>query len=191
MKLKWKIRGSVYFIRHKESGKGYVGQHNKPDPKLRWKEHRVDANGRSNLPLHNALRKYGVDAFTWEVLIICPLDELTNMEGYYAEVFGTYIWDDSPGGYNAIWCSEGRRTGIINSPEAIEKVRQANLGRKHSAETIEKIRQAKLGTKMSPEAIKKMRESAIGKKKSPEHIENARQGLLNYLAKRKANLPSQ
>ena len=63
--------------------------------------------------------------------------------------------------------------------------------RKHSAETIEKIRQAKLGTKMSPEAIKKMRESAIGKKKSPEHIENARQGLLNYLAKRKANLPSQ
>ena len=144
MNLKWKIRGSVYYIKHKESGKGYVGQHNKPNPIYRWARHGCDANKGSNLPFHRALKKYGCDAFTWEILGIFPYDVLTDMEGYYAEVLGTYIWDYNPGGYNATWCSESPRLGMKSTPETIEKLRQANLGKKLTPETLEKMKQAQI-----------------------------------------------
>ena len=189
MNIKWKVRGSVYYIKHKESGKGYVGQHNKPDPKDRWRDHKARANGNlSKCLFHNALKKYGIDAFTWEVLVVCAHDKLTEMEGYYAEVFGTYAWDNSPGGYNAVWCSDNFRLGTKNSPEAIEKVRRANLGRKHSPEAIEKTRQASLARRHSPESIEKCRQSSLGRKHSPETIEKMRQARLAYHAK-KSNTP--
>lgn len=44
---------------------------------------------------------------------------------------------------------------IRNTPEALERNRQAQLGKKLSPETKEKLRQASTGKKMSPEAIKK------------------------------------
>jgi len=184
MNLKWKIRGSVYYIRHKESGKGYIGQHNKPDPKRRWARHGCDANKKSNLPFHRALRKYGYDAFTWEVLGIFPYDALTNMEGYYAEVLGTYIWDYNPGGYNAVWCNENFTIGLKHTPEHIEKIRQANLGRKHTTESIEKIRQTSLGRKHTIESIEKCKQSSLGRKHTIESIEKMKIAWI----KRKQNL---
>jgi group I intron endonuclease len=174
MNLKWKIRGSVYYIRHKESGKGYVGQHNKPDPKERWARHKCSANKGSNLPFHRALRKYGYDAFTWEVLGIFPYDALTIMEGYYAEVLSTYIWDYNPGGYNAVWCSENFTIGLKHTPEHIEKIRQAGLGRKQSPEAIEKQRITMTGRRLTPEALEAHHKAHLGRKKTPEELEKLR-----------------
>ena len=159
--------GCIYLVTNKSNNKKYIGQHCKPDPKNRWDVHK---GSKDHLPFHKALRKYGLSEFKWEVLIICPHDALTNMEGYYAEQFESYIWD-SPGGYNAAWCSESPTLGIKHSPEACEKIRQAKLGKKHSPEACENMRQAGLGKKKSPEAIEKMRQAKLGRKRSPEAIE--------------------
>ena len=174
------MNGCIYLISCLENNKKYVGQHCKPDPKERWNVHK---RSKENYPFHNAIRKYGPTGFSWEVLLICPHEKLTEMEGYYAEVFGTYIWDN-PGGYNAVWCSDSPNLGIKMSDEQKQKIGQANLGKKHSPEHIEKSRQATLGKKRSPEVIEKMRQAKLGnkyylgKKRSPEIIEIIRQAKL-------------
>jgi len=165
------MNGCIYLVTCLENNKKYVGQHCKSTPTKRWNEHK---RAKKNYPFPNAIRKYGPTGFSWEVLLVCPLDKLTEMEGYYAEVFETYVWD-SPGGYNSIWCSDTPTLGIKQSPEAKEKNRQANLGKKHTLETKEKISKANLGKKQSPEAVENGRQARVGKKHSPEHIENLRQ----------------
>lgn len=165
------MTGCIYLITCLENNKKYVGQHCKPDPKKRWSNHKT---AKDNYIFHNALRKYGIDRFTWEVLLICPVDKLTDMEGYYAEVFESYIWD-TPGGYNAILCSESPRLGLKHSPETCEKMRKTNLSKKRSPETCEKIRQSRIGKKLSLETCEKMGKAKVGKKQSQEHIEKLRQ----------------
>jgi len=88
--------------------------------------------------LHNALRKYGFDAFTYERLGIYPLESLTNMEAYWAEQLETYIWD-SPGGYNMVWCDKAPRLGIKNSAEHNEKTKKGLTGKKLSEQHRESI----------------------------------------------------
>ena len=152
--------GCVYLWSCKENGKKYVGQHHKDDPKKRTEEHFRAAEKGKPYTLYNAIRKYGREAFTIEVLCVCTNDSLDNIECYYAEQFETYVWD-SPGGYNMVWCGNSPRRGLKNSPEAIEKTRQAQLGKKRSPEACEKIRQGKLGKKQSPEHIEKIRQANI------------------------------
>ena len=188
------MSGCIYYIRHKENGKGYVGQHGNPDPKIRWGGHKNEAKKGCLHLLHRAIHKDGSDAFTWEVLGIYPVDALTNMEGYWAEQLETYKWD-YPGGYNMIWCSESPRLGIKQSSETREKIRQGRLGKRRSPETIEKMRQAasnqstetrekkrqgRLGVKASQETIQKMREA--GKKASQETREKMRKAQLGKKA---------
>jgi group I intron endonuclease len=208
--------GSVYLIENLINGKKYVGQHNKPDPKHRWHQHK---SCKRDSPLYHAFRKYGIENFRFSVLCVCPLDKLTLMEGYYAEVFETYVWD-SPGGYNCKECSDsskmsketrekirqgnlGRKhtdearekmrqsaLGKIISLETREKMSKASLGRKHTDEAREKCRQIHLGKKKSPEAIEKMRQSATGRKmpeRTPEIIENIRLASFRGWEKRRAN----
>ena len=174
------MNGCVYLVTCLENNKKYVGQHHNPDPTRRWNQHK---RSKEDFAFQRSLRKYGIDKFTWEVLLICPHEKLTEMEGYYAEVFETYIWD-SPGGYNSVWCSDRPGLGIKQSPEAKEKNRQAQLGKKLSPETKGKIsqanlgRQSALGKKVSPETKEKIRQANLGKKPSPESKEKNRQAHL-------------
>lgn len=191
--------GCIYLVTNLENGKKYVGQHNTTDYLARWKKHLYDMKGGSNLLLHKAIRKYGEEAFKVERLCVCPVDSLTDLEGYYAEQYDSYMWDS---GYNMVWCAKSFNLGLKHtpesieknrrahlgkkmSPEAIEKTRQAHLGKKHTPEHIEKIRQAQLGRKQSPEAIENNRQSKLGKKHTPEHIEKNRQARLAYWAKKR------
>jgi len=174
------MSGCIYLVTCLENNKKYVGQHCKADPKERWLSHR---RSKDKLPFHNALRKYGSDGFTWDVLIVCPQDALTVMEGYYAEVFETYCWDSSPGGYNASWCTENSRLGIKHTPETKEKMRQSKLGKKQSPEHIESVRQIHLGRKNTPDTIEKMRQAQLGKKSTPETKEKLRQSWIKRRAK--------
>ena len=56
----------------------------------------------------------------------------------------------------------GRDDLCKHSPEELEKMRQANLGKKLSPEHIEKVRQVHLGRKRSPETREKMRKAHLG-----------------------------
>jgi len=171
------MEGCIYLLTCLHNGKRYVGQHNKPDPKRRWKEHLSKAKlGKYDTMLCRALRKYGEEGFSWEVLYIGAIESLDLMESYYAEIFESYIWD-SPGGYNMVECG-GTTRGHKHSPETKEKLRQALIGRKHSPEAKEKISKAHICKKYSPETKEKIRQALIGRKYSKESIENMRQGQL-------------
>lgn len=61
----------IYTVQHRESGKTYVGR--SVNIEARWIGHKHDAAfKRTNNPLHNAIRKYGAEAFCWKVLTTVP-----------------------------------------------------------------------------------------------------------------------
>ena len=64
----------IYKITNKINGKCYIGQ--SINIKQRWKGHRKDAfwlNGPDyQYPLYKAIRKYGIENFSFEVIEECP-----------------------------------------------------------------------------------------------------------------------
>jgi hypothetical protein len=96
--------GCIYLVTCLVNNKKYVGQHNRSDPEKRWAVHIRDMKHGSELPFHSALRKHGIDNFDFDVIYTGPLESLDIMELYFAEHYESYIWNDSPGGYNLRMC---------------------------------------------------------------------------------------
>jgi len=85
----------IYMIRHKESGKKYIGR--STDVRNRWDLHKRHAEQhKNNSPLHRAMRKYGYDAFEWKVLFTAPAKLHINLEHQFMTDWGTMV----PSGYN-------------------------------------------------------------------------------------------
>lgn len=57
---------ALYTVTHIASGKRYVGISKLPV--RRWKEHKAEARSGSDFHFHRALRKYGADAFVFEIV---------------------------------------------------------------------------------------------------------------------------
>lgn len=120
----------IYLITHRASGKRYVGKSiNIP---RRWSEHR---KGLSHCPvLEAALKKYGADAFDWEILQTCSESELNDLECWYIQAFGSV----SPGGYNIGYGGEG----VTFTEEVRAKLSEATRKRLLSAESRAAIGEA-------------------------------------------------
>jgi group I intron endonuclease len=107
----------IYKFTHLESGRCYIGQ-TIQDPNHRRLEH-ISGSRTSNRTyhFHNALRKYGVDAFSFEVIAeACSMEELNNLEEEYVLKF--------------------------NSIENGFNIRQPGNNKKHNVESIERMRVA-------------------------------------------------
>lgn len=136
-----------------------------------------------NPHLQNAWNKYGEQSFTFSILeYVLPIS-LTAREQYWFKKLKPF----GRKGFN-ILREAGSTLGMKQSPETIEKLRQAKLGKagyKPSPETREKLRQVSLGREISPEQREKLRQANLGhpgywtgKKHTPEHIEKNRQSAL-------------
>jgi len=109
--------------------------------------------------LTRAIAKYGVNAFTIRVVDTADTqEELDTKEIHWIHTLGTI----SPVGYNL---TEGGKGGKM-SPEAVEKNRQAHLGKKRTPESVEKFRAVMTGRKLTPEHVEKVRRTHIGRKRS-------------------------
>lgn len=90
----------IYKITNIVNGKCYIGQ--SVNIKQRWKGHKKDAfwvNGDNyNYPLYRAIRKYGVENFSFEVLESCSIDELEQKEIEYINFYSSIV----PKGYNQV-----------------------------------------------------------------------------------------
>ena len=84
----------IYKITKKENGKSYIGQSN--DIERRFSEHKI----KIDIPIEVAIKKYGTDAFNFEIIEECPLDKLDEREKYWIAFYNTY----KEFGYN---CNEG------------------------------------------------------------------------------------
>ena len=78
----------IYKFTHIETGRSYIGQ-TIQDPNQRRLEHISDSRYTTKeYHFHNALRKYGIDAFTFEVIAeATTLEELNLLEEKYVEQF--------------------------------------------------------------------------------------------------------
>ena len=67
----------IYKITKKIDGKSYIGQSN--DIQRRFNEHKT----KKGLIIDQAIQKYGVSAFNFEILEECSLEELNSREKYW------------------------------------------------------------------------------------------------------------
>ena len=87
----------IYLIRNDVNGKCYVGQ--STNIQARWNKHKSTAFNPNNAcydyPLYRAIRKYGIQNFTFQVLIECPREQLNTLEIRYIAQY-----DACTNGYN-------------------------------------------------------------------------------------------
>lgn len=84
----------IYKITKKENGKSYIGQSNDIERRFREHQYKVD------IPIELAIQKYGIDAFIYEIIEECSLEQLDEKEKYWIAYYNTY----KGFGYN---CNEG------------------------------------------------------------------------------------
>lgn len=130
----------VYRITNTINGKIYVGQTTQPlERYLKYHVHRARSQRDGNRYFHNALRKYGVDAFKIEQIYLAKSKhELDMMERFFIILHQSHVKTE---GYNSTLGGEGT-LGSRRSKEAKEAISKANTGRLVSDETRRKMSQS-------------------------------------------------
>jgi len=156
------------------SGKSYIGQTtNEVLRRKNWFDSKYHYAGRK---IDRARNKYGRNKFSYEVLVKnsyssreIAVEDLNRLEIYYIGLYDSYL-----NGYNSTIGGDGV-VGLKLTPEQIEKVRKAKLGktipieqrRKASIKIKAILNTSEMKTKLSnirkgkpnPKAIKAMNES--------------------------------
>lgn len=89
----------IYKIENKINKKVYIGQSN--NILKRWAEHKRKARlGNESSLLYYAIRKYGLDNFSFEILEKCEEEKLDEREEYYIKKFNSYVGLNDGWGYN-------------------------------------------------------------------------------------------
>jgi hypothetical protein len=77
----------IYKITNTLNQKIYVGK--SKNPKVRWRQHKSHSKKR-NTKLYYAMRKYGVENFTFEILEECLESQVNERETYYVSLLEPY-----------------------------------------------------------------------------------------------------
>lgn len=194
----WNKTNIIYCYTNKINGKKYIGQVNGRTKTLRkrHKRHLLD-----NLIIDQALRKYGEENFTLEILHFGEsLEELNYFEDFYILYYNSLISNGN--GYNVARGGsngnpfEGKTEEEMN--EFKKKQSQAHKGEKnywygkqkpHNEETKIKIGQANKGKKRSDESRKNLSDAKKGRKLSEEtknKISEKKKGINAYQCKKVA-----
>ena len=139
------------------NGKLYVGITQRTLDE-RWKSHLYAAQNDSSYRFHQAIRKYGNDAFQGLILEeSVPSEDISLEERKWIALLGTMNYTL---GYN-MTCGGDGATGRIVSSETREKHRKSQLGKKASEETKAKMREShKRRPSISEETREKLRLNA-------------------------------
>jgi group I intron endonuclease len=107
----------IYKFTHIDSGRVYIGQ-TIQDPNQRRLEHIADSkHSPKSYHFHNALKKYGVDSFTFEVLAeATSIEELNMLEETFIQQFDSIV-----NGFN-IRNGGGNKT---HHPDSIKRMSEA------------------------------------------------------------------
>lgn len=98
------IISGIYKITNKINGKCYIGK--SIDIYQRWNRHKIDSRpiqeGGDTCTIHNAIRKYGLNNFSFEIVEIIDLPQLNEREKYWINFYDSYY-----NGYNDTFGGEG------------------------------------------------------------------------------------
>jgi group I intron endonuclease len=143
----------IYKITHKQSGKCYVGQTTR-SIKRRLKEHK---NSSYCARLYHAIKKYGIDAFSIDIVAEYDnLEDLNNAEEYYINYYNSL----SPNGYNLL-------TGGKNKKHSEESKQKMSAALKGKSKPWLKGKGPFEGKRHSEESKKKM---SLGQKGNTAHL---------------------
>lgn len=143
---------------NKVNGKQYIGI-TLHSLKRRWNNHKAAANGSSQVALHKAIRKYGVENFS--IQIVGRAKTVKGLNEIEIELIRFFNCRGSRG-YNMTNGGDGTH-GMTHSQSTRDKISLAGKGRKMSDETKRKLSVAHTGKKLSEEHKKKLSQSKIGK----------------------------
>lgn len=154
-----KAVSGIYKITCIVTDKAYIGKF-KGIIKQRVMQH---LNGKSPecKAIHRAVKKYGKENFTWDVLHENVIPELLPL--YEIEAIKIHK-TKAPHGYNL---TDGGEGSLNPTKETIEKRRQKMIGKKVSKETRQKISRSHFGIR--PNAETRAKQSAA-KKGKPSHM---------------------
>lgn len=127
----------IYCITNTLNGKSYIGLTTQ-SLTARWEQHRRFSRKGSSTHFHNAIRKYGSDAFTCVILEETTVALMNERERYW-------IAEQSPA-YNMTIGGEGC-VGVRRSPETRQRMSRAQKGRPRSPEYRAKISASLTGEK--------------------------------------------
>jgi group I intron endonuclease len=133
------MKRNIYAIRNLINGKVYIGQTSNIG--RRWRTHLHRAKSGLCRPLYSAIRKYGKESFSIEVLLECDESVVDEKEIEYIRLFES--------------CSPDRGYNLAGGGSATFK---------HSDESKRKISESKKGYKPSPESIDKRKETLKARK---------------------------
>ena len=125
--------GYIYKIENKINGKIYIGETART-PERRWYEHIFYsmAAGSHRHALQNAIRKYGEQNFSFDVLEECPNEELGEREKYYIQKYDSFIKNGK--GYNMTF---GGDNGVKIDREKVFQLWERGLCCKEIAEQLD------------------------------------------------------
>lgn len=118
----------IYKWTHISSGKCYIGQ-SIQDPNRRRLEHIANSRkSKKTYHFHNALRKYGIENFNWEVLVYTnSIENLNKLEEYYIEKYNSINtgYNIREGGNNKLHSKESKKR-MSESQKTAHKRRREN-----------------------------------------------------------------
>jgi group I intron endonuclease len=124
--------GYIYKITNTITKKCYIGETTESTPEKRWKAHIQTLKRNEGCPaLKEAMKKYGIDAFKFEVVIICFNEDLDIYEREYIQKYNSMV----PNGYNILpggKCGGGfkgkkhTKESITKMVDGVKKFREAN-----------------------------------------------------------------
>lgn len=177
LKIIYQLNGYyIYMIVYKATNtlnnKTYIGI-TKQELRFRKYRHVYDSKT-SKFYFHNAIRKYGQENFTWEIIDrASSIEELLELEKKYIEQLKPE--------YNMV--AGGR--GMLNpSDETRRRLSEAHKNRFFSEEHRERISKAKKGKKLSKEHKEALSKAKLGKKFSEEHRRKISEGNIRRWANR-------
>ena len=118
----------IYKITNKLNQKVYIGKTER-DIETRWKEHCSHINVYPHIPLYRAIKKYGKENFTIEIIEECDAANIDNQEMYWINYYNSYQGE----GYN---CTGGGEGGI--KPTPMEELNQIAI-RYSQGERLDKL----------------------------------------------------
>ena len=115
--------GYIYKITNDKNGKMYVGKTEHINPEDRWKEHLQDYQRErcEKRPLYEAMNKYGIEHFHFEVIEETKTEEEScSRERYWINELRTYIGFKDCNGYNATLGGDGKSYLNLDEKEVID-----------------------------------------------------------------------
>lgn len=123
----------IYKITNLVNGKVYIGL--SKHILTRWIEHKSHYKTIDSV-LYCAMRKYGLDNFSFEILEECNSEELSEREKFYIQQYRSYVGFEDCKGYNATLGGEDSSGMIITQETRMKLSLKRQLGSNPAAKKV-------------------------------------------------------